>query len=285
MLDSKIKKKFDSARQILVGKIPSPSAQIEQITFAMIIKFIEDMKIHQLPYSWTNFISLENDSTTLVENYQETLTYLSNTKDLPIFFSLIFKNAKLNFESGEILRKFLFKINEFDYFKDSEILGEGYEYLLQQYGKQGALGQFRTPKHILDFMVAVIEPTEKDKIHDPACGTGGFLVSALNYVYLKNIGIKPGDKLRPDEKNYFLKNLLGFDVSPDMTRLALVNLWLQGVGNPNIQEYDTISNPSRWSEYYDVILTNPPFMTPKEGMVVHGKFKNKSMRKYRRFSD
>jgi len=86
MLDSKIKKKFDSARQILVGKIPSPSAQIEQITFAMIIKFIEDMKIHQLPYSWTNFISLENDSTTLVENYQETLTYLSNTKDLPIFF-------------------------------------------------------------------------------------------------------------------------------------------------------------------------------------------------------
>ena len=278
MLDPKIKKKFDSARQILVGKIPSPSAQIEQITFAMIIKFIEDMKIHKLPYKWNNFISLENDSSKLVENYQETLTYLSDTKDLPIFFSIIFKNAKLNFESGEILRKFLSKINEFDYFKDSEILGEGYEYLLQQYGKQGALGQFRTPKHILDFIVSVIEPTKKDKIHDPACGTGGFLVSALNYVYSQNIGIKPGDKLRPDEKNYFLKNLLGFDVSPDMTRLALVNLWLQGVGDPNIQEYDTISNPSRWNEYYDVILTNPPFMTPIEGMVVHGKFKNKSKR-------
>ncbi len=278
MLDSKIKKKFDSARQILVGKIPSPSAQIEQITFAMIIKFIEDMKIHKLPYRWSDFISLENDSSTLVENYQKTLTYLSDTKDLPIFFSIIFKNAKLNFESGEILRKFLCKINEFDYFKDSEILGEGYEYLLQQYGKQGALGQFRTPKHILDFIVSVIEPTKEDKIHDPACGTGGFLVSALNYVFSQNIGIKPGDKLRPDEKNYFLKNLLGFDVSPDMTRLALVNLWLQGVGDPNIQEYDTISNPSRWNEYYDVILTNPPFMTPKEGMVVHGKFKNKSKR-------
>jgi len=278
MLDSKIKKKFDSARQILVGKIPSPSAQIEQITFAMIIKFIEDMKIHKLPYRWSDFISLENDSSALVENYQKTLTYLSDTKDLPIFFSIIFKNAKLNFESGEILRKFLSKINEFDYFKDSEILGEGYEYLLQQYGKQGALGQFRTPKHILDFIVSVIEPTKKDKIHDPACGTGGFLVSALNYVFSQNIGIKPGEKLRPDEKNYFLKNLLGFDVSPDMTRLALVNLWLQGVGDPNIQEYDTISNPSRWNEYYDVILTNPPFMTPKEGMVVHGKFKNKSKR-------
>ena len=139
MLDSKIKKKFDSARQILDGKIPSPSAQIEQITFAMIIKFIEDMKIHKLPYRWSDFISLENDSSTLVENYQKTLTYLSDTKDLPIFFSIIFKNAKLNFESGEILRKFLSKINEFDYFKDSEILGEGYEYLLQQYGKQGAL--------------------------------------------------------------------------------------------------------------------------------------------------
>ena len=72
--------------------------------------------------------------------------------------------------------------------------------------------------------------------------------------------------------------MLGFDVSPDMTRLALVNLWLQGVGDPSIQEYDTISNPSRWNDYYDIILTNPPFMTPKEGMVVHSKFKNKSKR-------
>ena len=278
MLDHKIKQKFDSARQILVGKIPSPTAQIEQITFAMIVKFIDDMKVYKLPYKWSDFSTLENDSSTLVENYQATLTHLSESKDLPTFFSMIFKNAKLNFESGEILRKFLSKINEFDYYKDSEILGEGYEYLLQQYGKQGALGQFRTPKHIIDFIVEVVEPSKKDKIHDPACGTGGFLVSALNYVYSHNTGNKPGDKIRPDEKNHFLKNLLGFDVSPDMTRLALVNLWLQGVGDPSIQEYDTISNPSRWNDYYDIILTNPPFMTPKEGMVVHSKFKNKSKR-------
>ena len=213
MLDSKIQKKFDAARQILVGKIPSPSAQIEQITFAMIVKFIEDMKVHNLPHKWSDFISLENDTSTLVENYQDTLSYLSENKDLPIFFSIIFKNAKLNFDSGEILRKFLSKIDEFDYFKDSEILGEGYEYLLQQYGKQGALGQFRTPKQILDFIVDVVEPSKEDKIHDPACGTGGFLVSALNYVYLKNKGIECKifySPLAPDApifKNCFCTNI------------------------------------------------------------------------------
>ena len=165
----------------------------------MIVKFIDDMNVYKLPHKWSDFISLKDDSSTLVENYQATLTHLSESKDLPLFFSLIFKNAKLNFESGEILRKFLSKINEFDYYKDSEILGEGYEYLLQQYGKQGALGQFRTPKHIIDFIVAAVEPSKKDKIHDPACGTGGFLVSALNYVYSQNKGNKPGDKIRPDE--------------------------------------------------------------------------------------
>ena len=103
----------------------------------MIVKFINDMKVYKLPYKWSDFTTLENDSSTLVENYQATLTHLSESKDLPTFFSMIFKNAKLNFER-EILRKFLSKINEFDYYKDSEILGEGYEYLLQQYGKQGA---------------------------------------------------------------------------------------------------------------------------------------------------
>lgn len=276
MLNSDIKKKFDAAREILVGKIPIPTDQIEQITFAMIVKFIDDMKVYILPHSWSDLINLKYDSSTLVKNYQNILTHLSKSNKLPSFFSTIFQNARLNFDSGEILRKFLLKIDEFDYFKDSEILGEGYEYLLQKYGKQGALGQFRTPKHILDFIVDVIEPSKTDKIHDPACGTGGFLVSALNYVYQRNKGVKPGEKIRPEEKNQFLKNLLGFDVSSNMTKLALVNLWLHGVGDPNIQEYDTISNPSRWNEYYDIILTNPPFMTPKDGMVVHSKFKNRS---------
>ena len=70
-------------------------------------------------------------------------------------------------------------------------------------GNKELLGQFRTPKHIIDFIVEVVEPSKKDKIHDPACGTGGFLVSALNYVYSHNTGNKPGDKIRPDEKIIF----------------------------------------------------------------------------------
>jgi type I restriction-modification system DNA methylase subunit len=274
MLDKNIKKKFDSAREILVGKIPDPTMQIEQITFAMIIKFMDEPKI--LPIRWKDLLDLKIDTTTLVKKYEKILDFLSTNKELPIFFSKIFKNAKLTFQDGNILRQFLEKINEFDYHKDSEILGEGYEYLLSLYGKQGALGQFRTPKHIIDFIVSVVEPNKNDSIHDPSCGTAGFLVSSINFIKNQNKDKVPGDKLRSSEKEKLFNSLLGFDVSPNMTRLALVNLWLHEVGNPNIQEYDSITNSARWNENYDVILANPPFMTPKGGIVPHSKFKNKS---------
>ena len=278
MLDNNIKKKFDAARGILVGKIPDPTMQIEQITLAMIVKFICDLKAFNLPTSWSELLDLKIDSTTLVNKYQNILKYLSQNKELPIFFSKIFNNAKLTFDDGKILRKFLKKIDEFDYKKDTEILGEGYEYLLEQYGKQGVLGQFRTPKHIIDFMVNVMQPKKNDKVHDPACGTAGFLVSTINFINQKNKRKKLKDNIKPNKKEKLFNNLIGLDVSPNMTRLALVNLFLHKVSDPNVWEFDTISDPSRWNDYYDIILTNPPFMTPKEGMVPHNKFRSKSKR-------
>jgi type I restriction enzyme M protein len=81
-----------------------------------------------------------------------------------------------------------------------------------------------------------------------------------------------GDKLTPDQRKKLLSNLTGYDISPDMVRLSLVNMYLHGFPTPNIVEYDTLSSEDRWNETFDVILANPPFMTPKGGIRPHKKF-------------
>jgi type I restriction enzyme M protein len=81
-----------------------------------------------------------------------------------------------------------------------------------------------------------------------------------------------GDLLTPDDHKKLIQNFVGYDISPDMVRLSLVNLYLHGFNTPNIHEYDTLSSEERWNENYDVILANPPFMSPKGGIRPHKKF-------------
>ena len=70
-----------------------------------------------------------------------------------------------------------------------------------------------------------------------------------------------------------MRNIKGYDISPDMVRIGLANMYLHGFPDPSVEEYDTLSSDERWNEYYNIFLANPPFMTPKEGMVVHSKFR------------
>jgi type I restriction enzyme M protein len=170
-------------------------------------------------------------------------------------------------------------------------LGDAFEYLLSVMGSQGDAGQFRTPRHIIDFLVAIIDPDKTDTILDPACGTAGFLISAYKHILLKyskdnkqglniyeynKLEKKPfnnlGDQLTPDDRKKLIQNFVGYDISPDMVRLSLVNLYLHGFNTPNIHEYDTLSSEERWNESFDVVLANPPFMSPKGGIRPHKKF-------------
>ncbi|NLX24755.1 MAG: N-6 DNA methylase, partial [Lentisphaerae bacterium] len=137
--------------------------------------------------------------------------------------------------------------------------------------------QFRTPRHIIDFMVEVIAPKKGETILDPACGTAGFLISAYKHILRKNDPSDPSNPpdtkpLTPDEKGRLAKNFKGYDISPDMVRLSLVNLYLHGFSDPHIYEYDTLTSEERWNEYADVILANPPFMSPKGGIKPHKRF-------------
>ncbi len=217
--------------------------------------------------------------------YTDAITRMSQNPSLPQLFRDIFKNAYLPYRDPETLKLFLKTINEFNY-DHSEKLGDAFEYLLSVLGSQGDAGQFRTPRHIIDFMVQVVDPRKNDAILDPACGTAGFLISAYKHIVRANTSAKHrsengnnlGDLLKPDERKKLLSNFKGYDISPDMVRLSLVNLYLHGFVQPQILEYDTLTSEERWNEYADVIMANPPFMSPKGGIKPHKKFSVQSNR-------
>jgi len=281
MLTQETKQKIDSARQILVGKVPDPKAQVEQITTALIYKFMDDMdkEAQELggkarfftndyqKYAWTKLMDTKLGGQDRLNLYLEAITTLSQNPYLPQLFRDIFKDAFLPYRDPETLNLFLKEINGFTY-EHSEDLGDAYEYLLSIMGSQGDAGMFRTPRHIIDFIVAAVDPKKDETICDPACGTAGFLISAFKHI-LKENKEKP---LTPDERKNLMDHFVGYDISPDMVRLSKVNLYLHGFPSPTIFEYDTLSSEEKWDENFDVMLANPPFMSPKGGIRPHKRF-------------
>lgn len=322
MLDTQTKRRIDDCRDILVGKLPDPKAQIEQITIGLIYKFMDDMdkeavelggqakffSDYKVPdpefpndrkkdkviefskYAWDKLMHPKVTANEMLTLYSEAIEGMEKNPNIPQLFRDIFNNAYLPYRDPETLKLFLKTIGEFEY-THSEKLGDAFEYLLSVMGSQGDAGQFRTPRHIIDFLVAIIDPDKTDTILDPACGTAGFLISAYKHILLKHskdnkeglniyeynkLEKKPfnnlGDQLTPDDRKKLIQNFVGYDISPDMVRLSLVNLYLHGFNTPNIHEYDTLSSEERWNENFDVVLANPPFMSPKGGIRPHKKF-------------
>lgn len=281
MLNQDTKRKIDTARQILVGKVPDPKAQVEQITTALIYKFMDDMdkEAQELggrstfftngyeKYAWTKLMDRKFGGQDRLNLYVETISTLSQNPYLPQLFRDIFKDAFLPYRDPATLNLFLKEINGFTY-DHSEDLGDAFEYLLSILGSQGEAGQFRTPRHIIDFIVSIIDPQKGETILDPACGTAGFLISSYKHILKQNHN-KP---LTPDEKKNLMESLVGYDISPDMVRLSLVNMYLHDFSEPKIYEYDTLTSEDKWEETYNVIMTNPPFMTPKGGIRPHKRF-------------
>ena len=299
MLDAATKKRIDDCRDILVGKVPDPKSQVEQITIALIYKFMDDMdaEAEELggartffagPYArfgWAQLMAPSQGGYEMLALYSEAIQSMRENPGVPELFRDIFKNAYLPYRDPETLKSFLKEINGFTY-DHSERLGDAFEYLLSVLGSQGDAGQFRTPRHIIDFMVAVIDPQKNDTILDPACGTAGFLISAWKHILRNNSSQRnvdgrqspktlqtvPGDLLTPDERTRLSRAIRGYDISPDMVRLSLVNLYLHGFADPQIAEYDTLTQDDKWNELADVILANPPFMSPKGGIKPHKRF-------------
>ncbi len=285
MLDTDTKRRIDTARDILVGKVPDPKSQVEQITIALIYKFMDDMDAESASmggdrkfftgefarYGWQQLMHSGLGGHETLALYAEGIDKMPKNPGIPALFRDIFKNAYLPYRDPETLRAFLKIIDEFSY-DHSERLGDAFEYLLSVLGSQGDAGQFRTPRHIIDFMVEVLKPQKHEVILDPACGTAGFLISAYKHILRSNVDTKGKSTLTPDDRAGLAVNFKGYDISPDMVRLSLVNLYLHGFTDPHIYEYDTLTQEDRWNESADVILANPPFMSPKGGIKPHKRF-------------
>jgi type I restriction enzyme M protein len=213
--------------------------------------------------------------------YSEALVKFSESKQLPELFRNIFKSAYLPYRSPDVLGLFLKEIDYFNYSHPEE-LGNAYEYLLSIMSSQGDAGQFRTPRHIIDFIVEAVNPTKDDKVLDPACGTGGFLISAYKNILKQHDGKDDPKKkekpLTPDQRRTLMQNFEGYDIDPGMVRIAQVNMYLHQFKNPKIVQYDSLSMDERWNDKFDVILANPPFMSPKGGVSTHNKFGIQSTR-------
>ena len=209
--------------------------------------------------------------------YAEGLGRMQENSDIPPLFRNIFNNAYLPYQDPETLRAFLKIIDEFEY-DHSERLGDAFEYLLSVLGSQGDAGQFRTPRHIIDFIVSIVDPKKNERVLDPACGTAGFLISSYKHIEASNMSNDGHSTLNPDERSVLATNFTGYDISPDMVRLSLVNMYLHGLTAPRVFEYDTLTSEERWGEYADVILANPPFMSPKGGIRPHNRFSIDSKR-------
>jgi len=291
MLDSVTKKRIDDLRNILVGKIPSPQSQVEQITTGLIYKFMHDMDNEAIEmggvpsffvdeyekYSWKHLFNTKLGGVEKVKLYSEAIENLYNNPNAPDIFREIFKNSFLPFKDPTTLNLFLKEINKFHY-SNSEQLGNAYEYLLSFMGSQGDAGQFRTPRHIIDFIIQIINPQKNETILDPACGTSGFLISTYKHILTQNTQARIGDKLNASERKSIGDNLIGYDIDPSMTRISLVNMYLHNFASPNISEYDTLSSEDKWNEYFDVILANPPFFSPTGGIKPHSRFGVQSTR-------
>lgn len=291
MLTFDVKRKINTLRDILVGKVPDPKAQVEQITIALIYKFMDDMDIEGLEfggtrqfftgeyekYAWTEIMKPENSGQQRAFLYAEGIEKMATNPNLPQLFRDIFRGAYIPYRDPDTLNMFLKEVSDFSY-DNSEDLGNAFEYLLSIMGSQGDAGQFRTPRHIIDMMVEIVETKKNETILDPACGTAGFLISAYRHILAQNKDEDGKSTLTADDRKRLTENFAGYDISPDMVRLSRVNMYLHHFTKPKISEYDTLTSEEKWDDCYDVILANPPFMTPKGGIMPHSRYRVKAKR-------
>lgn len=179
-------------------------------------------------------------------------------------FSKAMENATFGFPAGKptLLERAVTGVEELlaDFDEHIGDLGDLYEYMLSKLSTAGKNGQFRTPKHIRDMMVKMIDPKPGELICDPACGTAGFLISAAEHIRSEHedeMGASDWDRFTgADATN---PQFTGFEIDQTMLRISAMNLMLHGVDAPDVRYLDAVSQKNQVSSKFDVVLANPPF--------------------------
>lgn len=289
MITGEMKNKVDSIWDtIWTGGITSPITVLEQITYLMFMKLLDDNQLKAEANANLLGVALKN------KVFQDGICVISETPRVETDYRNLRWNVFHNFEPGEMLTNiqnyvfpFIKTIGEGKdtafsrYMKDTvfliptakvlakvvdgiddmdmnnkDIMGDVYEYLLGKIAAAGENGQFRTPRHIINMMVELMQPTLKESILDPAMGSAGFLLSSAAY-----ISEHQKKELMKNENLYYFKSGLfsGFDTDQSMLRIGAMNMMLHGVEDPHITYQDSLSGDNTERDQYSLIMANPPF--------------------------
>lgn len=302
MLNSATRNKIDRLwDSFWSGGISNPLTVVEQISYLLFIKRLDDREVlkerianrtgenyqsifPEEDYSWRRFKNLD-PQTMYNLMLGKIFPFIKNLTNGDSAFTQSMKDAVFLIQKPSLLYEAVQLIDGFN-MDDQDTKGDLYEYLLSKLQISGVNGQFRTPRHIIQMMVELLDPSIEDRICDPACGTAGFLVAASEYILKKYTspeavftdedGIvhdKIGDKL-PDW-NYFRKEMFfGFDFDSSMLRISAMNMMLHGIDEPNIRYADSLSSGYEEENKYTIVLANPPFKGNIDEKDINSKLKS-----------
>ena len=276
MITGELRNKIDRIWEIFwTGGITNPLDVIEQFTYLLFIKQLDDVETTK--ENEANFLGVEYETMFLGESQRYRWSKFKNLGSADEMYELVsnkvfpfIKNlhqdgdsayarymgdAIFKIPTAAMLSKIVDGIDKLE-LGDEDSKGDLYEYLLSKVATAGTNGQFRTPRHIIKMMVALVKPKPDDTIIDPAMGSAGFLIEAQKYLRENHADMFLNQKLREHFNNTMF---YGNDMDRTMLRIGAMNMLLHGVENPNISYRDSLSEQNTDEEKYSLVLANPPF--------------------------
>jgi type I restriction enzyme M protein len=284
---SGLRQKVDQLMDILwAGGVNNPMDSIEQLSYLIFLRLLSekddllaslDKKNYKrifsgkwARYAWGNFVTLTGDE--LFDSVRLAIESLHELPGLSETGKLLFNRATLKIYDRPTLRATVQSIHELELAAHGgqDLKGDMYEYLLSKISMSGTNGQFRTPRHIINMIVAMVDPQPGWRVCDPACGTAGFLISTFHHILQNNTskaalakGEVNGDQLKPAQWKFLEEHAFtGYDNDANMVKIAILNLYLHRLEKANIEFHNPLTT-GKGSPYpgltFDVILANPPF--------------------------
>ncbi|UQS26069.1 type I restriction-modification system subunit M [Amycolatopsis thermalba] len=271
-LRSKIDRLWDA---FWSGGISNPLEVIEQITYLMFLRRLDDLQtakerkaartgrpVEEAIYSddaqalrWSRLRDLDPEGMFVVMR-DGVFPWLRALGGDDTTYAHHMRDARFTIPTPNLLTKAVDLLDDIP-LGEGDTKGDLYEYMLSKIATAGQNGQFRTPRHIIELMVEMMSPGPRDEICDPACGTAGFLIAAVDYVSREH----KDALLESAQQRHFHQSMFhGFDFDRTMLRIASMNMLLHGIEQPDIRYRDSLAeSASGEAEQYSLILANPPF--------------------------
>lgn len=283
---SGLRQKVDQLMDVLwAGGVNNPMDSIEQVSYLLFLRLLteRDEDLGRLDrkytrifsgkwtrFAWGNFVTLTGDN--LFGAVRDAIESLHELPGLSDTGRLLFERATLKIYDRPTLRAVVQGVHELDLAgqEGEDLKGDMYEYLLSKLSTSGTNGQFRTPRHIIEMVVALVNPQAGQRICDPAAGTAGFLIAAFRRILQANTkpadlrrGVVDGALLKPAQWKFLEEQAFtGFDNDANMVKIAILNLYLHRLERAQIKFFNPLTTGFGGSypgQLFDVILANPPF--------------------------